>query len=101
MAALSCDDNQKMSPGIPSHRQRSVTSNSLRPYWTVACQGPLFTGLSRQDYWSGLPFPPPRDLPDPGIEPTSPKSPVLAGEFFTTDSPGKPGITWGGAKIAP
>ena len=41
------------------------------------------------------------DLPHPEIEPTSPESPPLAGEFFTTDSPGKPGITWGGAKIAP
>ena len=40
--------------------------------WTVACQGPLFMGFPRQEYWSGLPFPFPGDLPDPGIEPTSP-----------------------------
>ena len=40
--------------------------------WTVACQAPLSTGFSRQEYWSGLPFPSPGDLPDPGIEPTSP-----------------------------
>ena len=40
-------------------------------------------GLSRQEYWSGLPFPPPRDLPDPRIEPTSP---ALAGRFFTTSA---------------
>ena len=39
--------------------------------WTVACQAPLSMELSRQEYWSGLPFPPPRDLSDPGIEPTS------------------------------
>ena len=41
-------------------------------------------GFPRQEYWSGLPFPPPRDLPDPGIKPTSP---ALAGEFFTTELP--------------
>ena len=40
--------------------------------WTVACQTPLSTGFSRQGYWSGLPFPSPGDLPDPGIEPRSP-----------------------------
>ena len=41
-------------------------------------------GFSRQEYWSGLPYPPPGDLPDPGIKPESLKSPVLAGRFFTT-----------------
>ena len=41
--------------------------------WTVAYQGPLSMGFSRQDYWSGLPFPSPRDLPNPGIEPGSPE----------------------------
>ena len=40
--------------------------------WTVACQAPLSMGFSRQEYWSGLPFPSPGDLPDPGIEPGSP-----------------------------
>ena len=39
--------------------------------WTVACQAPLSVGFSRQEYWSGLPFPSPGDLPDPGIEPRS------------------------------
>ena len=43
-------------------------------------------GFSRQAYWSGLPWPPPGDLPDPGIEPTSVKSPTLAGRFFTTSA---------------
>ena len=56
--------------------------------WTVACQAPLSTGFSRQ-CWSGMPFPPPGYLPDPRIEPTSLVSPVLAGEFFTTELPGK------------
>ena len=40
--------------------------------WTVAHQAPLSMGFSRQEYWSGLPWPPPGDLPDPGIEPVSP-----------------------------
>ena len=42
--------------------------------WTLARQAPLSMGLSRQEYWSGLPFPPPGDRPNPGIEPTSPMS---------------------------
>ena len=49
-------------------------------------------GFPRQEYWSGLPFPPPEDLPDPGIKPMSPVSPALAGRFFTTEPPGKPFI---------
>ena len=52
--------------------------------WTVAHQAPLSTGFSRQEYWSGLPFPPPRDLPDLGIKPMSLRFPALAGGFFTT-----------------
>ena len=51
--------------------------------WTVVCQAPLSMGFSRQEYWSGLPCPPPRDLPDPGIEPKSLLSLALAQEFFT------------------
>ena len=53
---------------------------------TVTCQVPLPVGFSRQAYWIGLPFPPPGDLPDPGIEP---KSLALAVEFFTTKPPRK------------
>ena len=52
--------------------------------WTGARQAPLCMGFSRQGYWSGLPCPPPGDLPDPGIEPASLTSPALAGGFFTT-----------------
>ena len=55
--------------------------------WTVAHQAPLSMGFPRQEYWSGLSFPPPGDLPDPGIEPTSP---ALAGRFFITEPSGKP-----------
>ena len=47
-------------------------------------------GFPRQEYWSGLPFPPPGDLPDPGIEPSCPVSPALGGRFFTTEPLGKP-----------
>ena len=53
----------------------------------IARQAPLSMESSKQEYWSGLPFPPPGDLPDPGIEPVSP---ALAGGFFTAEPPGKP-----------
>ena len=56
--------------------------------WSVACQAPLAMGLPRQEYWSGLPCLPPRDLPDPGMEPTSP---ALAGRFLPEPA-GKPKI---------
>ena len=52
--------------------------------WTVALQAPLSMGLSRQEYWNGLPCPPPRDLLDGGIELGALRSPALAGGFFTT-----------------
>ena len=58
--------------------------------WTVACQAPLPMEFSRQEYWSGLPFPTPRDLPDPRIKLISFVSSALAGGFFTTVPPGKP-----------
>ena len=58
--------------------------------WTVAHQSPLSMGFSRQEYWSGLPFPPPGDLPDLGVEPTSP---ALAGGFFNTEPPGNKTFT--------
>ena len=54
---------------------------------TVAHQAPMSMGYSRQEYWNGLPFPPQGDLPDPGMEPTSPLSPALAGRLFTTVPP--------------
>ena len=55
--------------------------------WPVACQAPLFMGFSRQEYWSGLPFPSPGDLPDPGIEPGSPASEA---DSLPTELQGKP-----------
>ena len=64
----------------------SVTSVFVTPR-AVACQAPLSMEFPRQEYWSGLPFPPPGGLPDPG---TKPVSPALAGGISTTGSPGKP-----------
>ena len=54
--------------------------------WTAAYQAPLSMGFSRQEYWSGLPFPSPGDLPDPGIEPGSP---ALQADALTSEPPGK------------
>ena len=55
--------------------------------WTVAHQAALSVGFSRQEYWSGLPFPSPGDLPNPGIEP---RSPALEADALTSEPPGKP-----------
>ena len=71
----------------------SVVSDSLWPTRMIALQALLSMGFPRQAYWSGLPRPSPGDLPDPGIERTSPASPALAGRFFTTAPPGKPADT--------
>ena len=61
--------------------------------WTIANQAPLSMGFSGQEYWSGLPFPSPGDLPDPGIEPGSP---TLEADTLTSEPPGKPVMqeTW-------
>ena len=63
---------------------------TLLSSWTVTHQAPLSMGFPRQEYWSGLPFPPPGDLPDPGRAAVSPVSLALAGGFFTTKPFGKP-----------
>ena len=63
-----------------SHVQLFVT------LWTVALQVPLSMGFSRQEYWSGLTFPSPEDLPDPRIKPMSLASPALTVRFFTTNA---------------
>ena len=70
------------------HAQLLQSCWTLCDLWTIASQAPLSTGFSRQEYWSGLPYLPPGDLPDPGIEPTSLVSPALAGRYFTS------GVTW-------
>ena len=66
-------------------------SDSFATPWTVAHQALLSMGFPRQDYWSGLLFPPAGDLLTPGIEPKSPVSPALSGRFLTAEPPGKPG----------
>ena len=66
-------------------------SDSFVTPWAVAHQALLSMEFYRQEYWNGLPFPSPGDLPDPGIKPASLASPAMAGGFFTTEPPGKPG----------
>ena len=66
----------------------SVKSDS-QTSWTVVSQAPLSMEFSRQGYWSGLPFPSPGDLPDPGIEPGSP---ALQADSLLSEPPGKPEI---------
>ena len=66
----------------------TVVSDSVIP-WTEAHWAPPSVGFSRQEYWSGLPFPS-QDRPNPGVELVSLMSPALADRFFTTESPGKP-----------
>ena len=63
----------------------SVMSDSVT-LWTAARQALLSMGFSRQEYWNGFSCPPPGDLPDPGIEPTSLVSPALEAGFFTTNT---------------
>ena len=73
-------DTWKVKVKSLSHVWLFVTS------WTVAHQAPPSMGFSRQEYWSGLPFPSPGDLPDPGIEP---RSPTLQADALTSEPPGK------------
>ena len=68
----------------------SVVSESRDSMDCVAHQAPLFMEFSRQEYWSGLKFPPPGDLPYLGIKLVSPVAPSLAGKFLTTEPPGEP-----------
>ena len=76
----------------------SIVSDSLQPHELhAACQPPASMGISKQEYWSGLLLrglllPPPEDLPDPGIKPSSP---ALAGRFFATVPPRKPSLEMG------
>ena len=78
-----------MDRSCSGNESRSVMSDFLQPQ-TVAYETSPSMGFSRQEYWSGLPFPIPGDLPDPGIELTCRVSLVLAGRFFATALPGKP-----------
>ena len=62
----------------------SVVSDSLVTPWTAACQTPLSMECSRQEYWRGLPCPPPGDLPSPGIKP---RSPTLQADSLPSEPP--------------
>ena len=68
---------------------------------TAPHQAPLSMGLSRQEYWSGLPCPPRGDLPHPGIKPTSPASPALQTDYLPLSHQGSPGIGTDRAQITP
>ena len=67
-----------------SHVQLSATP------WTASCQDPLSLGFFRQEYWNRLPFPPPGDLPNPGIKPTSHVSPALQADYLPLSHQGSP-----------
>ena len=75
--------------GKPEEREKSESVSCVQLFgtlWTVAHQPPLSMGSSRQGYWSGLPFPPPGHLPDPGIEPGSP---ALQADSLPSETPRK------------
>ena len=68
------------------HCVQLIAAQLFVTLWTVTHQAPFSMGFSRQEYWSRLPCPPPRNLPDPRIEPVSPVPPPLADGFFTTSA---------------
>ena len=68
----------------------SVVSDFFSTSWTVTCQAPLSMGFSRQEYWIGLPFFSPEDLPDSGNKPTSARVSYIAGRFLIAEPPEKP-----------
>ena len=74
--------DQRLHSSLPGVMLSSSVVSDSSISWIVALQAPLSTGFSRQECWSGLPFPPSGYLPHPGTEPTSPASPALAGGFF-------------------
>ena len=82
----------KSIPPISSHVALLSCVPLLAIPWNIAYQVLLFMGFPRQEYWRRLSFPPPGDLPNPGIKPVSPASLVLSGRFFTTALAGKPRI---------
>ena len=87
---LAADTLWPLGPLMPDPSWHYVMLSHVQIFvaaWTIARQVPLPMGFSRQEYWSGLLFPPPGDLPNPGMEPAFPP---LTGGFFTTEPPGKP-----------
>ena len=77
---------------VPAHAQLLSRIQLFKTLGSAAFQTPLSMGFPRQGYWNGLPFSPPGDLPDPGIEPNSPASPALAGLFLITEPPEMPPV---------
>ena len=71
------------------HAQLLSHVQLFAPLWTVACQAPLSMGFPGQEYWSGLPFPSPDNLPDPGVKP---RSPAWQADSLPSEPPGKPGF---------
>ena len=69
--------------------------------WTIAPKAPVSMGFHRQEYWSGLPCPPPEDRLHPGIKPTSVRSPALAGGSLPLALPGKPTTSWHAHNFVP
>ena len=83
----SCPQSLPASESFPMSQLCFSSVQFFVTLWTIAVQAPLFMRFSRQEYWRELPCPPPQDLPDPGIKPTSLASPALTGKFFTTAPP--------------
>ena len=73
-----------------------LVAKTLATIWAIACQAPLSVGFSRQEHWSGLPFPSPGDLPHPGIEP---KSPALQMDSLSLSHQGSPGLPSGSIDV--
>ena len=96
ISCSSCTAGRFFTPEPPERKKVKVKLLSrVRLFatpWTVAYQAPLSMGFSRQEYWSGLPFPSPGDLPNLGIEPGSP---ALQTDALLSEPPGKPQITYG------
>ena len=82
-----CNSSEQSQHKICGYAKSLRLCSTLCDPMTVVCQAPLSREFSRKEHWSGLPCPPPGDLLNPGIEPTSRMSPALAGGFFTTSAP--------------
>ena len=76
---------------MPCHAKLLQSCLTLATLWTVVCQVSPSMGFSRQEFWSGLPCPPPGDLPDPGFEPGSP---ALQADALLSEPPGKSKVEW-------
>ena len=102
MFKLDLENEEEPESKLPTSIGGLVAKSSLTLVtpWTVACLAPLSMGFSRQEYWSGLPFTSPEDLPDPGIKPGSP---TFQADSLPSEPPGKSlkGNTNGEKKICP